>query len=83
MSEKDEFCIVYELPEKLTSGFAFRAQPILFTNVDWFNCSTGISNGRLIEFVEGKRYYNSSKDYIILRGDDKVLRIPKKEREDE
>ena len=73
----DEFCIVYELPEKLTNGFAFRAQSIPFMNVDWFNCADIISNGNLIQFVKDKRYYNRTKDYIILRGNDKVLRIPK------
>lgn len=83
ISEKDEFCIVYELPEKLTNGFAFRSQPIPFMNVDWFNCSTIVSNGNLIEFVKNKRYYNLNKDYIILRGEHKVLRIPKKGKEGE
>lgn len=65
----DEFCIVYELPENLNS--------IPFMNVDWFNCADIISDGNLIQFVKDKRYYNRTKDYIILRGNDKVLRIPK------
>lgn len=77
----DEFCIVYQLPEKLTNGFAFTGQPITFMNVDWFNCADIISDGNLIQFVKDKRYYDHTKGYIILRGNDKVLRIPKEDTE--
>lgn len=86
MSEinKDDFCIVYELPEKLTNGFCItRPVGITFWNVDWFNCPNVVSDENLIELVKVRRYYNSSKGYIILRGDDKVLRIPKKGKEGE
>lgn len=67
LEAKRVFVRIYRLPEKLTQGYCFGGGvPITFINVDWFETMVEIGQQGLIDFVKTKRYYDPTKEYLVL-----------------
>lgn len=66
----DTMIYVYELPAKLSNGFAFGAGvPITFKNVDWFNGHDSMTRIDIEKFIRGKRYFKDGLKFLVLSDD--------------
>ena len=64
------FVRVYELPEKLVTGFCFGGGvPITFKNVDWFETSIEGGKDEMIDWIKIKNYYSPNRTFLVLADD--------------
>lgn len=70
MEIDDRLVAVYRLPARLTNGFCFGAGvPIEFTNVDWFNGFTGMTQADVEGLLRKKKYFTPGAAYLVLVSD--------------